>query len=157
MSSRRRHILPRIPLLFTWSKSRRLSEMLVSSFRYFDSGRIFLADSANLTLNSSSTMKRECVLSLGRRTITTWAVLSIFMGSTAIQAAFLAQARPAALMLFGKFNAVVTDTVSRTDGSNPYIRTYFQWFSNYSYTQPSFVPEFQGGKFSPWGGEQKSS
>ncbi len=27
-------------------------------------------------------------------------------------------------------------------------RTYYQWFSNYSFTQPSFLPEFEGGWFS---------
>ena len=32
------------------------------------------------------------------------------------------------------------------------VRNYYQWFSNYSYTQPSYVPEFEGGWFSPWGG-----
>ena len=32
------------------------------------------------------------------------------------------------------------------------VRNYFQWFSNYSYTQPSFFPEFEGGYFTPWGG-----
>jgi hypothetical protein len=31
------------------------------------------------------------------------------------------------------------------------VRSYFQWFSNYSYTQPSYLPEFQGGWFSGWG------
>ena len=32
------------------------------------------------------------------------------------------------------------------------VRNYFQWFSNYSFTQPSFLPEFEGGYFTPWGG-----
>ena len=32
------------------------------------------------------------------------------------------------------------------------VRNYYQWFSNYSYTQPSYFPEFQGGWFAPWGG-----
>ncbi|OBT81223.1 hypothetical protein VE02_09886 [Pseudogymnoascus sp. 03VT05] len=32
------------------------------------------------------------------------------------------------------------------------VRNYYQWFLNYSYTQPSYVPEFEGGWFSPWGG-----
>ncbi|PMD66574.1 glycoside hydrolase family 35 protein [Hyaloscypha bicolor E] len=32
------------------------------------------------------------------------------------------------------------------------VRNYFQWFSNYSYTQPSFFPEFEAGYFTPWGG-----
>ncbi|EED15311.1 beta-galactosidase, putative [Talaromyces stipitatus ATCC 10500] len=31
------------------------------------------------------------------------------------------------------------------------IRTYYQWFQNYSYTQPEFLPEFEGGYFTPWG------
>lgn len=31
------------------------------------------------------------------------------------------------------------------------VRTYYQWFSNYSFTQPSYVPEFEGGWFSAWG------
>ncbi|KAG9232521.1 putative beta-galactosidase C [Amylocarpus encephaloides] len=32
------------------------------------------------------------------------------------------------------------------------VRTYHQWFSNYSYTQPNYFPEFEGGWFSAWGG-----
>lgn len=32
------------------------------------------------------------------------------------------------------------------------IRTYYQWFQNYSYTQPEYLAEFQGGYFTPWGG-----
>ncbi|KAJ8059632.1 hypothetical protein OCU04_011284 [Sclerotinia nivalis] len=32
------------------------------------------------------------------------------------------------------------------------VRNYYQWFSNYSYTQPSYFPEFEGGYFTPWGG-----
>jgi hypothetical protein len=32
------------------------------------------------------------------------------------------------------------------------VRTYYQWFQNYSYTQPEFLPEFEGGWFSAWGG-----
>jgi hypothetical protein len=31
-------------------------------------------------------------------------------------------------------------------------RTYYQWFQNYAYTQPAFIPEFEGGWFQPWGG-----
>lgn len=31
------------------------------------------------------------------------------------------------------------------------VRTYFQWFQNYSFTQPEYVPEFEGGWFSAWG------
>ena len=33
------------------------------------------------------------------------------------------------------------------------VRTYYQWFSNYSFTQPSYVPEFEGGWFSAWGSD----
>jgi hypothetical protein len=32
------------------------------------------------------------------------------------------------------------------------VRNYYQWFSNYSYTQPNYFPEFEGGYFTPWGG-----
>lgn len=32
------------------------------------------------------------------------------------------------------------------------LRTYYQWFQNYSWTQPEFTPEFKGGWFQPWGG-----
>ena len=32
------------------------------------------------------------------------------------------------------------------------VRTYYQWFQNYSFTQPEFLPEFEGGFFEPWGG-----
>jgi len=32
------------------------------------------------------------------------------------------------------------------------VRTYFQWFANYAFSQPSFLPEFEGGWFSAWGG-----
>ncbi|EPS27589.1 putative beta-galactosidase [Penicillium oxalicum 114-2] len=32
------------------------------------------------------------------------------------------------------------------------VRTYYEWFQNYSYTQPEYVPEFEGGWFQPWGG-----
>jgi beta-galactosidase len=31
------------------------------------------------------------------------------------------------------------------------VRNYYQWFANYSYTQPNFLPEFEGGYFTPWG------
>jgi beta-galactosidase len=31
------------------------------------------------------------------------------------------------------------------------VRTYYQWFSNYSFTQPSYLAEFEGGWFSGWG------
>ena len=30
-------------------------------------------------------------------------------------------------------------------------RNYYQWFANYSFTQPSFLPEFEAGWFSGWG------
>ncbi|TVY89550.1 putative beta-galactosidase C [Lachnellula willkommii] len=32
------------------------------------------------------------------------------------------------------------------------VRNYYQWFSNYSFTQPEYFPEFEGGYFTPWGG-----
>ncbi|KAG0652405.1 putative beta-galactosidase C [Hyphodiscus hymeniophilus] len=32
------------------------------------------------------------------------------------------------------------------------VRNYYQWFANYSYTQPNYLPEFEGGYFTPWGG-----
>ncbi|KAK5127287.1 hypothetical protein LTR08_004450 [Meristemomyces frigidus] len=32
------------------------------------------------------------------------------------------------------------------------IRNYYQWFQNYSYTQPEYIPEFEAGYFTPWGG-----
>ena len=32
------------------------------------------------------------------------------------------------------------------------VRNYFQWFSNYSFTQPNHFPEFEAGYFTPWGG-----
>ena len=43
---------------------------------------------------------------------------------------------------------------SCTDPSKGFklVRNYHTWFSNYSYTQPSFLPEFQAGWFGPWGG-----
>lgn len=28
---------------------------------------------------------------------------------------------------------------------------FFSGFQNYSYTQPSFLPEFEGGYFTAWG------
>ncbi|KAF6831518.1 beta-galactosidase [Colletotrichum plurivorum] len=33
------------------------------------------------------------------------------------------------------------------------VRTYYQWFRNYSYTQPSYLAEFEGGWFSNWGSQ----
>jgi hypothetical protein len=32
------------------------------------------------------------------------------------------------------------------------VRNYYQWFQNYSYTQPEFWPEFEAGWFQPWAG-----
>ncbi|KAL9616029.1 MAG: hypothetical protein Q9160_009055 [Pyrenula sp. 1 TL-2023] len=32
------------------------------------------------------------------------------------------------------------------------VRNYYQWFQNYSFTQPEYFPEFRGGYFTPWGG-----
>ncbi|KAK5700740.1 hypothetical protein LTR97_005257 [Elasticomyces elasticus] len=31
------------------------------------------------------------------------------------------------------------------------VRNYYQWFQNYSYTQPEYIPEFEAGYFQPWG------
>jgi hypothetical protein len=31
------------------------------------------------------------------------------------------------------------------------VRNYFQWFSNYSYTQPEYLPEFEAGYLLNWG------
>ncbi|ROW12073.1 hypothetical protein VMCG_00471 [Cytospora schulzeri] len=31
------------------------------------------------------------------------------------------------------------------------VRTYYQWFQNYSHTQPEYFPEFEGGYFTAWG------
>ncbi|KAG9664585.1 glycoside hydrolase family 35 protein, partial [Aureobasidium melanogenum] len=31
------------------------------------------------------------------------------------------------------------------------VRNYYQWFQNYSYTQPEFWPEFEAGYFQSWG------
>ncbi|KAI0128537.1 family 35 glycosyl hydrolase [Xylariales sp. AK1849] len=33
------------------------------------------------------------------------------------------------------------------------VRTYYQWFQNYSITQPEYIPEFEGGWYSAWGSE----
>lgn len=33
------------------------------------------------------------------------------------------------------------------------VRTYHQWFQNYSFTQPEYLPEFEGGWFSNWGSD----
>ncbi|KAH7055609.1 glycoside hydrolase superfamily [Macrophomina phaseolina] len=41
---------------------------------------------------------------------------------------------------------------SNIDTGFTIVRTYYQWFQNYSYTQPEFTPEFKGGWFQPWGG-----
>ncbi|KAI9732382.1 MAG: hypothetical protein M1834_001590 [Cirrosporium novae-zelandiae] len=32
------------------------------------------------------------------------------------------------------------------------VRTYYQWFQSYSYSQPEFIPEFEAGWYSAWGG-----
>jgi hypothetical protein len=32
------------------------------------------------------------------------------------------------------------------------VRNYYQWFANYSFTQPNFFPEFEAGNLQPWGG-----
>ena len=31
------------------------------------------------------------------------------------------------------------------------VRTYYQWFQQVSFTQPEYLPEFEGGWFSAWG------
>ena len=31
------------------------------------------------------------------------------------------------------------------------VTNYYQWFQNYSYTQPKFLPEFEGGWIQGWG------
>ena len=31
------------------------------------------------------------------------------------------------------------------------VRTYYQWFAAYAFTQPVSFPEFEGGWFSAWG------
>lgn len=31
-------------------------------------------------------------------------------------------------------------------------RTYYQWFQEVAFTQPAYLPEFEGGWFQPWGG-----
>jgi Glycosyl hydrolases family 35/Beta-galactosidase, domain 2 len=41
---------------------------------------------------------------------------------------------------------------SNPDSGFVLVRTYYEWFQNYSYTQPEYVPEFEGGYFEPWGG-----
>ncbi|CAK44945.1 CAZyme family GH35 [Aspergillus niger] len=33
------------------------------------------------------------------------------------------------------------------------LRNYYQWFQNTSYTQPEYLPEFEGGWFSAWGAD----
>jgi hypothetical protein len=38
-----------------------------------------------------------------------------------------------------------------TEAGGSVVRTYFQWFSAYSFTQPSYLAEFEGGWFSGWG------
>ncbi|KAF2223274.1 glycoside hydrolase superfamily [Elsinoe ampelina] len=44
-----------------------------------------------------------------------------------------------------------TDCARPAAGYNV-VRTYYQWFQNYSFSQPEFTPEFAGGWFQPWGG-----
>lgn len=41
---------------------------------------------------------------------------------------------------------------SNPDSGFRLVRSYYQWFQNYSYTQPEYVPEFEGGWFQHWGG-----
>ncbi|TPX14294.1 uncharacterized protein E0L32_005490 [Thyridium curvatum] len=42
---------------------------------------------------------------------------------------------------------------TNADAGFKVVRTYYQWFQNYSFTQPSYVPEFEGGWFSAWGAD----
>jgi len=44
--------------------------------------------------------------------------------------------------------------LSCTDANKGFkvVKNYFEWFTNYSSTQPGFLPEFQAGWFSAWGG-----
>jgi hypothetical protein len=39
-----------------------------------------------------------------------------------------------------------------TDKGFKLVRNYHSWFQNYSFTQPSFIPEFEAGWFQPWSG-----
>ncbi|OJD34859.1 glycoside hydrolase family 35 protein [Diplodia corticola] len=41
---------------------------------------------------------------------------------------------------------------SNIDTGFTVLRTYYQWFQNYSFTQPEYTPEFKAGWFQPWGG-----
>ncbi|KAF2138162.1 glycoside hydrolase family 35 protein [Aplosporella prunicola CBS 121167] len=41
---------------------------------------------------------------------------------------------------------------SNPDSGFNVVRTYYQWFQNYSFTQPESLPEFEAGWFQPWGG-----
>ena len=41
---------------------------------------------------------------------------------------------------------------TNTESGFNVVTNYYQWFQNYSYTQPEFLPEFEGGYFQPWGG-----
>ncbi|KAI0477066.1 family 35 glycosyl hydrolase [Xylariaceae sp. FL0804] len=41
---------------------------------------------------------------------------------------------------------------TNVDSGFTVVTNYYQWFQNYSYTQPEFLPEFEGGYFQPWGG-----
>jgi hypothetical protein len=45
----------------------------------------------------------------------------------------------------------VRDCTNPNTGFN-LVRTYYQWFQNYSSSQPEYLPEFEGGWFSAWGG-----
>ncbi|KAJ5709905.1 CAZyme family GH35 [Penicillium malachiteum] len=38
------------------------------------------------------------------------------------------------------------------DSGYTLVRTYYEWFHNYSYTQPEYLAEFEGGWFEGWGG-----
>lgn len=58
----------------------------------------------------------------------------------------------------GSVNIYAMDTYpGGHDCENPDVgfelsRDYYQWFQNYSFTQPGYMAEFEGGWFTPWGG-----
>ncbi|KAK8090208.1 hypothetical protein PG997_005169 [Apiospora hydei] len=77
--------------------------------------------------------ERGCGRSRGRATTRTSAAPSTSTGSTATRAGYLWCTNP-------------------NTGFNV-VRTYHQWFQNYSFTQPEYLPEFEGGWFSNWGSD----
>lgn len=47
-------------------------------------------------------------------------------------------------------------TGNNCDGATGFnvVRTYYQWFMNYSWTGPIYLAEFEGGRTLPWGAPQ---